>query len=59
MVTIIECPSDDSVDWYVSFDGYNPSDEDCVRCKNEKEAIKLRSLINNHIRVWYSKERKK
>ena len=59
MVHIIERHNEDSVDWFISFDGYNPSDEDCVRCNNEKEAIKLQNLINNHIRVWYRKNLKK
>ena len=59
MVQIVEKHHDDGVDWYVSFDGYNPTDEDCVRCGNENEAIKLQRLINGHIRTWYRKELKK
>ena len=56
MIQIIEQHHDTGVDWLISFEGYNPTDENCVRCSNEKEAIKLQRLINDHIRVHYKKE---
>jgi len=59
MVQIIEKHNEDSVEWYVSFDGYNPDPENSVLCRNDKEAIKLHDLINNHIRKWYKRELKK
>ena len=59
MVSIIEQVHEDRVDWYVSFDGYNPAEEDCILCKSDKEAIKLQRLINTHIRKWYKQELKK
>lgn len=45
-VIIIETRSANGVGWAVSFDGYNPTDEKCFQCENEKQAVKLQNLIN-------------
>ena len=53
MVIIIEHREASGVNWGVSFDGYNPEPENLVLCSNEREALKLQNLINDHIRTWY------
>jgi len=56
MVQVIEQHHENGVHWYVSFDGYNPTEDKSYLCKDENQAIRLQRLINSHIRKYYSTE---
>lgn len=44
-LVVIEDVNDTGTHWYLSFDGPNPADDQCVRCVDRAEAFKLMSLI--------------
>ncbi len=42
---IIEDVDDTGTHWFLSFDGPNPAEDQCVRCIDRAEAFKLKRLI--------------
>lgn len=44
-VVVIEDVNDAGTHWYLSFDGPNPTEDQCVRCVGRAEAFKLKSLV--------------
>ncbi len=44
-LVVIEDVDDTGTHWYLSFDGPNPTEDQCVRCVDRAEAFKLKSLV--------------
>lgn len=45
---VIEDVDDTGTHWFLSFDGPNPTEDQCVRCVDRAEAFKLKKLIMYH-----------
>jgi hypothetical protein len=44
-LVVIEDVDDNGTHWYLSFDGPDPAEDQCVRCVDREEALKLKGLI--------------
>lgn len=44
-LVVIENVDDNGTHWYLSFDGPNPTDDQCVRCVDRDEAFKLKKIV--------------
>jgi hypothetical protein len=45
-VVLIEDVDDTGTQWFLSFDGPNPTEDQCVRCVDQVEAVKLKGLVD-------------
>lgn len=46
---VIEDVTDSGTQWLLSFDGPNPSEDQCVRMPNREDAFKARDLVADAI----------
>ena len=45
-------------EWGISFDGINPNKNNYVKCESEKDAYKLKLLIEKHLYLKISNNKK-